>query len=327
MERIMQIGLISVFVLGMGFSLKAQLPRFAQYRAYRSLINPAALESQYLQYDRYYNLTTHLSYRNEGAFTRQDAPSTRLAKVNWIPEIGNQFRLLLGGFVFTDQFGPTQFTSAGFRIGSFSYNSDLGNLSIGFNLGLNQYRLKLTADQFQSTADIVLNNNVQQSYLNLGAGIFYSKRAGKNDWYAGISVPRLFELDRTSLNEEGTFNRVFRPQWYGMLGAHLYTGQRSFLEPSILLLRQSEQDLFFEKEILQANFNLRYHMEEAPVWLGFGASTGELFLIEFGIDLNTFNKDIHAFRFGLGYTFNNGSVINATKHALELNLSLLLHTE
>lgn len=303
----------------------AQLPRFAQYRAYRSIINPAALESHYLQYDRHYNLTFGLSYRNESAFSKGDSPHTQLANINWVPKMGNQFRLLVGGYVMQDQFGATKMSSGAIRLGVFSYNAPFGNISLGFNVGFNQFRRDLDESNFLDGGDNVLGNNLSQSNFNLGLGLFYSKRLEVHDWYIGFSVPQLFNLDLLTGIVEEEIPTKLSPQFYGLIGAHIYGNNQNFWEPSLWIKYLPDEDLYFEENTYHVDFNLRYNFYATQMWIGAGLSSQQSYLIEWGIDIGALKRGAKALRLGTGYTFSSSPLPNASDHSFEINLSLLLN--
>ncbi len=305
--------------------LQAQLPRFTQYREYRSVINPAALESHYLQYDQHYNLSFGISYRNEGVSGEVQTPNTKLGRISWIPEIGNRFRPVIGGYVLQDQFGPTKFLQAAVRLAAFSYDSSSGNLSAGFNLGVNQFRQDLSEESFFAPGDKVLTNALQQTYLNLGLGIYYSRRMNVHDWYVGFSIPQLFDVDRTIHSSEGGYPFIFSPQYYGLVGIHYYVGKYAYWEPSLWIKYLPNENLYFEQNTYHADFNIRYHFVQPKIWAGVGLSTQRTIHTEIGVDFGTMHKGNQALRIGLGYDFSSGSLSNSMNHSFELNAVVLLH--
>lgn len=129
--------ILFLLLCSLPFAIQAQfLPRFTQYREYAGLINPAAVQYDYLANNGYYQLSIGVSHRSEGLTNLQEVPQTQVLRVSWMPTLGNRFRLLLGAYVIKDQFGPTQFSGAFLRVGAFTYASPaFGVLSVGFNVG------------------------------------------------------------------------------------------------------------------------------------------------------------------------------------------------
>lgn len=321
--RVVQ-GFIFYVLFFCAHSLWGQLPRFTQYRVYRGIINPAALESHYLEFDRKYHLTASASYRSEGWSQQVEAPNTQLLQWSWIPPIGNQFKFLTGGYLYQDQFGPTKVRNGAIRLGAFSYDSPFGHLSLGFNLGVNQYRFELSEGDFTSLGDQVLGADLEQTYFSLGFGLFYSQRLDKNDWYIGFSVPQLFEWDRQIILADEEGNTLFSPQIYVLLGANVYPSNQRYFEPSIWVKYLPDDDIFNDVPTYHVDFNLRHHWIEHQFWVGIGYSTQSTLHTELGFDIGTLGGKNKALRIGLGYDYSTSNLPHGTDHALEINISALL---
>lgn len=313
------------------FLLKANaqfLPRFTQYREYVGLINPAALHYDYLANNGFYKFSIGLSHRSEGFSNLQETPQTQVLRFTWIPSSGNRFRLLLGGYVLKDQFGPTGFTGAFLRLGAFTYASEeFGVLSVGFNAGITQFRLKASETILLAPNDPLQNQTIQQTYPNLGAGIFYSKRlGGRHDWYIGWAMSQLFDLqlapDADNPITDFEYKTEVNPHYYGLLGAMLYVSDYAFWEPSLWVKILPNQKT-------HADFNLRYQLRQ-PLWLGVGVSTQQTLHTEFGFHLwdktrngNQWKKTRKTFlKIGIGYDTSFSKLPSNLDQSLELNISL-----
>ncbi len=307
-----------------------QLPWFTQYRAYTSIINPAALSPEFLEDKGFYNLVLNASFRREGGLNTGEVsvPETMILQANWMPRpqnASNTFRFLLGGHFMSDQFDLTHFNGGFIRFGVYTLNTPkLGTVSLGFNVGFNQFSIRSNPEDF-----IVPSNGIagiSSSYLNLGFGLFYSNQINRrHDLYFGFSVPQMRELDLTIRDQENDqFALQFEPtQFYGLVGANLYIADYAFLEPSFWIKS------VFDNQI-HVDFNLRYRFRK-PFWIGVGVSTQETFHAEVGLHVRDMKKTANRWqktrrpflKIGLGYDYSFSSLPSYLQQALELNLGFI----
>lgn len=317
--------LIAAFFLQTAYA--QYLPRFTQYREYWGLINPAALSTDFIANDGYYNLSLGLSYRREVFGTVKEAPNTQTLRGVWTPKSPGRFSLLLGGYFAKDSFGPTSFTGSFIRIGSFAYSSEtFGFLSGAIGLGWVQFRLKASETSGLSPFDPLLAQDQGRSYLNLGWGLFYSKRlARRHDLYMGLSMPQAFDLNLSEKERGVGYKTEIKPHYYGLLGAKIYDGDYSFWEPSFWV-----KSLPLDRYKTHLDFNVRRQFRQS-LWLGAGVSTQKVFHFEFGVHFwdrisqnNRLVKSRKTFlKIGVGYDYGFDVLPGVVDQAFEINLVLL----
>lgn len=305
-----------------------QLPWFTQYRAYTNLINPAALSPEFLEDKGYYDLVFNISYRTEGSSNFEGVPRTMVFQADWTPKPKNydrSFRFFLGGYFMKDQFDLTHFSGAFLRFGVYTLHTPkLGSLSVGFNLGMNQFRIK-TADSDYFLPSAIAPNN-PDPYLNLGFGVFYSRQIdARHDLYAGFSIPQLKSLDLTEENIDGRFSPRLDPdQYYVLLGANIYLADYAFLEPSLWLKSVYGNQFHID-------FNLRYKFRQ-PFWLGAGVSSQSTVHAEMGVHVGDMQKKDGRrlktrrpfLKIGLGYDYSFSELPTYLHQSAELNVSMVI---
>ncbi len=321
-----------VFICILDFQLYAQqLPWFSQYREYQGIINPSFLSSDFIASEGFYNSSMGLSYAQAGFANISEVPVTQTLRAEWIPKslLKQNFGLLLGGFILNDQFGPTGFTGAFARIAIFASGvPKTGGLSIGFNVGAIQYRLKASETSLLVKGDPLGEINQAQILPNIGFGISYNKRiSGRHDFYAGFSMPQLFNLDLTETEVERgqeDFKKTLSNQYYVMLGAYIYQTDFSFWEPSLWLK-------YLPDKTFHVDFNLRYQFR-TPFWIGVGASNHKTLHVEVGVLVgNTIRKDNQLsksrkryLKIGLGYDSSFTALPSERDQYFEINLTMVL---
>lgn len=102
------------FILCWFHKLSAQqLPLFTQYRENTGLLNPAALEPDYLGYGN--NFTVGASYRSQWDGL-SGAPKTMTLRATYFADDYAGVTMMGGGYLVRDQTGPLSFTGAYGRI-------------------------------------------------------------------------------------------------------------------------------------------------------------------------------------------------------------------
>ncbi|MBT8221347.1 MAG: type IX secretion system membrane protein PorP/SprF [Bacteroidia bacterium] len=151
-----------------------QLPLFTQYHDLQSVINPAAITSDYFALD--HNVSIGASYRTQWVGINNN-PQTQVLRGDYFNADGAGFSLLAGGSVMNDQTGPTGFTGIYGKIGGvISGDPAYEGLSLALNLGMVQYRVDITEIKFRDENDILAMENQAEVFMDAGLVCFITDR-------------------------------------------------------------------------------------------------------------------------------------------------------
>ena len=197
-----------------------QLSLFTQYREQASLLNPAAIENDYMVYAN--NITIGASHRAQWVGLA-NAPTTSIIRGSYLYDRGD-VGLLFGGHLVSDQTGPTGFTGLYGRFGVvISSDPEYGGFVLALSGGLVQYRVNASEITLRQSNDIVGSNDLTQFFPDVGVGLYYYQyldRGGFNGdfLYMGLSVPQVIGLDFTFQDEAGEFFQKRIQHFYGTVG-------------------------------------------------------------------------------------------------------------
>lgn len=308
--------LIPIFLLTT-FCLKAQqLSLFTQYRENMTIINPAAIESDFLGYGR--NLSIGASYRVQWAGL-SGAPRTQTLRASYLNSNASGVALMGGGYLINDKTGPTGFTGFYGRIGGVVTGDPYdGGLAIAISGGYVQYRVNASEIRLRDPNDFLGTVDQSQFFPDVGIGLYYYKTVGRNDnyFYTGLSVPQVFGLDLTFQNDQGEFYTQRVQHFYGLLGMYLFVGDDgSFIEPSLWVK-------YAPNAPTNVDLNIRYQLP-TNLWIGTGVSSAGNFHIDAGVLVGGGYSDA-SFRIGYGYDYSFSSFGPTTGSTHEINLTLAL---
>lgn len=267
--------LLLLLFLGIGHTIFAQqIPLFLQNRDQQALLNPAALSNDYLIYHR--RLGIKLTSRNYG-IGDDLAPQTGALSMHTILRQDRGVQLLLGANLLFDDEGFTQTLSPQLRAaGIFSTNPDREKIVVGLAGGLSQFAIKTEEVRLVEDGDTKGLTGLTQWYPNVSLGFFYSRWLQNDDnFYVGLSIPQLFALDKTLVNETGIYQLERQAHYAARMGMHKFIGADSFLEPSMRLLFLANAPVFFDA-------NLRFKWGKF-IWLGVGAGNNGFLNYELGV--------------------------------------------
>ena len=308
---------ILLFVLTDAFS--QQLPLFTQYRENAGIINPGAVNHDYLVYE--HPLSFGASYRAQWVGL-ENAPTTQTLRGEYLFADNNSIGILAGGYMINDQTGPTGFTGIYGRIaGVLSEDPTYGGLSIGLTAGLVQYRVRTSEIRLREINDVLSGNDQSQLFPDVGFGIYAYQYLDGGMFediqvYGGISVPQVFGLNLEFEDENGLFSTQRVQHLYVMAGFYKYFKDDSFLEPSIWFR-------YVKDTPVSVDFNLRYQMA-SNFWLGTGGGTNGNVHIEAGfiIGENMGLDNTVKIGYGFDYSFTTfGPKVGGT-HELNVSYSL-----
>ncbi len=311
--------LIALVVLLGDFSQAQHLPLFTQYRDQIGVINPGAFSHDYLVYEN--PLSMGLSFRRQWA-QLESAPVTQILRGEYFYETGGAVNPIFGGHIINDQTGPTGFTGIyGKAAALLSGDPYFGGISLGFNVGLVQYRVNASEIKLRDLGDQVGSASQSALYPDVGLGIYayqYIDNGFLDDShiYGGISIPQVFGLDLEFMSETGTFNTRRIQHYYALAGLYKYFGDGAYLEPSVWVK-------YVQGAPVNVDVNLRYQMN-GSFWLGAGGSTAGTIHLETGLILGE-NYDLeNNFKIGYGfdYSFNTFGPEVGSTHEINLSYSI-----
>lgn len=295
-----------------------QLPLYALYRDNWPLINPAGVSSQYILYEK--SNTMGASYRKQWLGI-DGAPRTATISFQRIADGG---KLVFGGSLISDRTGDIGVNGG---MGNFAYRIRLQKdhvLSFGLSAGLRQYGIAVKEINFRDKTDVAIGTSQNQLFPDFSLGVFYNYG---EKFYAGLSVPQVFELQTNFRNTTGDLNIGQVRHIYAVLGAYLnvFSNPSAFLEPSIWirsvpLLPDPAMNNEKKKILLSADINVRAQLNEA-FWVGAGGGFSGIVHLETGFIPGDLLNTGDLFKIGLGYDYSTNPYGGTLGHTFEINLS------
>lgn len=343
MNRIL---LLITCLLGNYYYLSAQqLPLFSQYRENQSILNPAALNMDFMLYE--YNLSAGLSYRSQwtgvGAKLGSEyAPNTKTGRFE---TIFPRSKVYTGLQLMQDEAGPIS-TLGGYLRGGYIISEDpaFGGAALGLSLGLLQYRIDFSHPSLAEATVSIGRDALKKIYPDAGLGLYIYKKLQKGalegDWlYMGLSAPQLFELNLTTAGTGTDLDAIdtrLVTKVYANLGLMKYLSGGSILETFLW----AKYVNYFNGVTL--NLNTRYYISNI-FWLGAGADVPIRFDNEVFNTLNAINGTLtyseasllfetgfylgenvgmydNNLKIGFGFGFILGSYDNPFKNTFEINV-------
>jgi len=311
--------LLPIFLLTTCVLQAQQLSLFTQYRENAAIINPAAVEGDFLAFGQ--NLTFGASYRSQWTGI-SGAPVTQTLRGSYLHTDWSGVTFMAGGQLINDQTGPTGFTGFYGRFaGVLTSDPDYGGLSIGLSAGMVQFRVDAGDIQLRDENDILGAQDDSQFFPDVGLGIFFYRMLDGGSFdgdyiYGGVSVPQIIGLDLTFQNDNGEYFTRRVQHYYGLLGLYHFFDNDSFLEPSVWVK-------YVESAPISVDFNLRYQLPSS-LWVGTGVGSSGTMHLEAGFLMGENVGFDNNFRVGYGYdyTFSDfGPTVGAT-HEINVALSL-----
>jgi type IX secretion system PorP/SprF family membrane protein len=276
-----------------------QLPLFTQYREHTGLLNPAALEPDYLGYGN--NFTVGASYRSQWD-QLSGAPTTMTLRGSYFADDYAGVTLMGGGYLVRDQTGPLSFTGAYGRIAGVITSDPLqGGVILGLSAGLVQFGIHTDRVVVRDQNDDVANNNQNQLFPDVGVGVyayryFSTGRSGSSYVYGGASMPQVLGLNLRDQNNAGKYYMERVRHIYGLLGMYLFFDNNSFIEPSVWVK-------YVPNAPVNVDVNLRYQLS-GSLWVGTGGSTAGMLHLEAGVLLGENLGLNNSIRIGYAYDYS-----------------------
>lgn len=232
-----------------------QDPHYTQYMYNMNVMNPAYAGSKE-------NLAVGLLYRAQWV-ELEDAPRTATFSVH--SPVGKNVGLGLS--VISDKIGPVEENNA---YADFSYTLNLGGehrLAFGIKAGATFHKVGLF-DQIGNghvpdANDPAFSENVDNTYLNAGAGLFYYTQ----NYYLAFSVPNMLKSKHLDITRNGNdYQFGSETQHYFLTGGYVFQlSENTKFKPSFMLksafnvptsVDVSANFLFFEKFEIGASYRL-----------------------------------------------------------------------
>ena len=297
-----------------------QLTLFTQYRENMTLLNPGAVETDFLAFNN--NISFGASYRTQWVGL-SGSPQTQTLRGSFLADGMSGVAMQFGGYLVNDQTGPCGFTGAYGRIsGIVTDDPAYGGLSIGLSAGMVQYRVNSSEIILRDENDVLGTLDQSQLFPDIGIGIFLYRAVGgrsgaDNYFYSGISVPQVFGLDFTFQNEQGQFYSKRVQHIYGQLGFLKFFRNDSFLEPSLWVK-------YAPNAPTNVDLNLRYQLPQA-LWIGAGGSSAGSVHLETGLTLGSSLGLDNTLKLGYGFDYSFSTFGPTAGSTHEINLSFSFH--
>jgi type IX secretion system PorP/SprF family membrane protein len=307
--------LLPIFLLVAASIQAQQLSLFTQYRENATLINPAAMESDFLAFGQ--NLSFGASYRAQWVGLN-NAPTTSTIRGSYLNKDMSGVAIMAGGHIINDQTGPTGFTGLYGRIGGVvSGDPEYSGFAIGLSLGYVQFRVDASEVRLREQNDILGDQNQSQWHPDVGLGLFYYTTVGDQDYfYGGVSVPQILGLDLSFQDENGEYFVQRVRHFYGLLGFYKFFGDDSFLEPSMWVK-------YAPNVPVNVDINLRYQLP-GGLWIGAGGSSASTMHGEVGFLIGRDAGLDNLIKVGYGYDYSFSSFGPSVGSTHEINVSISL---
>jgi type IX secretion system PorP/SprF family membrane protein len=244
MKNILYIAFITLLINNV---VAQQLPQYTQYMLNDLAINPAVAGK-----DNYADMRSNNRYQWVGI---NDAPRTYMLTLH--SPLQNR-KMGLGTHIYTDIVGPTR------RVGislAYAYHLNLTEklkLSFGINAGIQQWGLDGHKLSLHDAGDDNLITQYQTKTVpDIGAGVFVHNEK----WYAGLSVPQLYQSPIKLYNEGSSNSKLV--SHYLLNGGYKFTLNDNFkIEPSFLVKYASPAPI-------KVDVGTRVIYQD-QIWLGLG---------------------------------------------------------
>lgn len=225
---------LGLFLLIASFDMSAQQdPQYTQYMYNMNVVNPAYAGSKE-------NLEIGLLYRDQWSGF-EGAPKTFTFSAH--SPIGEKTGLGLSAI--SDEAGPVQETNV---YADFSYTLNFGGehrLAFGLKAGATFHDVGLIDLELQQNNDIAFSENINETYLNIGAGfLYYTDR-----YYIGVSVPNF--LNSKHLDVDGREFGTEEQHYFATAGYVFQMTDNVKFKPSTLVKASFESPISFD---VNANF-------------------------------------------------------------------------
>lgn len=268
--------MVALTAIGTHVSHAQQYPQYTQYMYNQMVINPS-----YAGYNAYTDIALFGRTQWTGI---EGAPRTYSLSVS-SPLMGEIFGI--GGSIVGDEAGPVRETMMNLA-GSFKLNlGENAQLAFGVNVGVSFLDVNFSDLFTLEPDDPILSADINSTYMNLGAGLFFSTKR----FYAGISAPNLLKPTRIENNNGIVTQAAEEIHSYLTAGYVVDINESLKFKPSVLLYSVSGSplkvdisgNLFFQDRF---EFGLTYRPNDTVAGM-FGVQLAPQIRIGYAYDYTT----------------------------------------
>ena len=246
--------------------------------------NPSIINADYFK--NYSPTSLSFRYRYQW-IDLEDAPRSLIGHfAHW----NEDYNLLFGGSLISDQTGPTGFTGLYGKLGYGINISDDLLLSIALRGGVTQYRVKGDELTFLEPDDIASNSDSKLfPDFSLGATLYFNER-----YYLGIAVPQVLGIDLKFEKDNNDFKIQRVQHFHGIAGTFFNFEDDSNLDLSSEIRYLKDVPLHFMGRV-------KYEYQRL-FWVGLSIANSREVSTDIGLLLNVGREDK---LLRLGYAFSN----------------------
>jgi|SRR5690554_625330 len=231
MTRFIKISSVVLLFLLSNYMFAQQDPQYTQYMYNMNVVNPAYAGSKE-------SLSLTGLYRKQWSGL-EGAPETFTLSLH--SPVGE--KVGLGFSAIKDEIGPVKETNA---FADFSYTLDLGaslKLALGVKAGVTFHDVGLMDLELIHPGDPFFSENIDNNYLNVGAGAFLYA----DNFYVGLSVPNM--VKSVHLDENGLKYGSQEMHYFATAGYIFDINQNFKLKPSVMVKSTFDAPVSFDANI------------------------------------------------------------------------------
>ena len=280
--------------------------------------NPSMLSENYFLFES--SFSVDVNYRAQWLALEGHPVTQSLAAQNLF-ETKRGFSLLVGGRLVNDETGPTGLLGGYLNVaGLLSEDPYYGAIGLGISVGAAQYRVNTREFKPRHGGDILTQEQLKQTYPDVGFGISYYKKM-RNNWlengyvWGGVSVPQMISSEVAFENGAGEFKVKKLAHVVVSGGLQKYFTKTSMVQPTFALR-------YVAGAPVNIDFNVDYYNSQL-FWIGAGASSNSTLLFEAGVLLadNVGLKDKLRLGYQFGYSLKDYGVSVGNIHEFKLSYS------
>ncbi len=302
-----------VWCLAVCNALSQQLPLLSQFQESAGVLNPAAISSNYFRYEQNAEFTATHHSQWTGI---EGNPRTSQFVGQILMDGYDPVAPIAGVYLVNDQTGPTGFTGVYAKFGGVLSDDPYEyGISAAFQIGINQYRLRISELELRDVETIFAAEDDSQVRPDAGVGVFAYKRFGESLVYGGVSVPQVLGLSANFTGNDGDVQTQRVRHYYAQLGMQYDLGDYSFLEPVAWFK-------YVPNAPLHVSATLRYQTASA-FFMGLGGTSSSSIHGQMGVIIGDRTGYDPMLRIGYSfdYGFNSYGSFAGPSHEINLNYS------
>ena len=299
--------LIGIILTGLPV-IAQQLPLQSQFNDLQGIINPAAMNTNYL----YSSYTFNIGINHRSQWTGiPHAPKTNILHLDYIYE-NEPFSLISGGHIIQDQVSRIKTTGFYGKVGGiFSDAPKETGISVALSGGVVQYAIDTRDAQLIDEDDALAFAKTNKLYPDVGFGMAFYRRLHKNDdlVFGGVSVPQILGLNLAFRNKDNEFDVKRIQHYYAQIGylRNLYR-ETSFLEFTSWIK-------YVKGAPVNVDVNIKYQITNL-LYIGSGLNSSGMYNGNVGLELN--GDNLFHLNYGIGLPFFSTSPQFGASHEIGL---------